>query len=401
MNALIQEANAKIGHAAMSRLLDTAPHLARCSDNKTASHIRPRDYAIRWSYMQINRSDMVSWLIFDLDHTNPNIWDDRNLPAPNFIVRDKHKNTSHLYYAIVPVCTSDKARSKPIQFMKRVYKAMAIAMDADPSYAGTVAKTPHHPNWSTTEFHGYVYELSELAAHVELEYTPHWASKDAVDTSHSRNCTLFEELRLFAYSIVEQAREHSHYDAFKSRLERYAEERNDFALRGFDCNLNYSEVKATVKSVARWTWDNYVGNECANRGIMNLDATLPKSERQSLAAKRTHSERKSNTAKKVLMATRKLVAANRKVTFIAIAEICNLSRQTVSKYQSLINSVLRHPKIISLEEIFRAKQNVNYAVSDISPSNDPLDYSRSSSAISKESVIYPFPFKQRNRPLDE
>lgn len=78
MNALIQEANAQIGHAAMRRLLDTAPHLARCSDNKTASHIRPRDYAIRWSYMQINRPDMVSWLIFDLDHANPNIWDDKD-----------------------------------------------------------------------------------------------------------------------------------------------------------------------------------------------------------------------------------------------------------------------------------------------------------------------------------
>lgn len=401
MNALIQEANAQIGHAAMRRLLDTAPHLARCSDNKTASHIRPRDYAIRWSYMQINRPDMVSWLIFDLDHANPNIWDDKDLPAPNFIVRDKQKNTAHLYYAIVPVCTSDKARSKPIQFMKRVYQAMAKSMDADPSYAGTVAKTPHHPQWSTTEFHGYVYELSELAAHVEIEYVPHWATKEEVDTSHSRNCTLFEELRHFAYSIVDYAREHSHYEAFKSRLEHYAEQRNDFALRGFDCNLSYSEVRATTKSVARWTWDNYVGNECANRGIMNLDKSLPQEERQSLAAKRTHGERKANSAKKVLIATQKLLKAQKKVTYTAIAKLCQLSRQTVSKYQSIIDSVIQQPQIISLEEIFRVKQPVKYAVSDISPAKDLSENTGSSASPINQTVIYSFPFNDRNRPLEE
>ena len=115
----------QVGHVAMRRILDTAPYLARCSDNKIALHIRPREYAIRRSYMQVNRPDMVSWLVFDLDHGNPNIWDDQDLPPPNFIVRDKHKNTAHLYYAIVSVCKSDKARVKPIRFMKRVYKTIS------------------------------------------------------------------------------------------------------------------------------------------------------------------------------------------------------------------------------------------------------------------------------------
>ncbi|ENO98743.1 replication protein A [Thauera phenylacetica B4P] len=61
---------------------------------------------------------MVSWLIFDVDHSNALIWEDAGLPAPNLIVRNRKSGHSHLYYAIPPVCTTESARSKPIQYMK-------------------------------------------------------------------------------------------------------------------------------------------------------------------------------------------------------------------------------------------------------------------------------------------
>lgn len=382
----------------MNRLLETAPYLARCSDNKTASHVRPRSYAINWPYMQINRSDMVSWLIFDLDHSNPNIWDDQDLPAPNFIVRDKTTNRSHLYYAIVPVCTGDKARSKPILFMRRVYQAMAKAMGADTSYAGTVAKTPHHPTWTTTELHGYVYELGELAGHIEIEYVPPWAKKEAQDTSHSRNCTLFEELRHFAYSIVGHDREHSNYESFKGRLELYADKKNNFSKRGWDSNLGYSEIKATVKSVARWTWDHYTVTDCVNRGVMNLDASLPAEKRKSLAAFRTHNQRRSETAKKILTVTQELVKSKEEATYTAVAKLAGLTRQTVAKYRTLIELVLNRPNIISLGEIFRARPIVNYAVSDISP----FESSNVSPVVfGLGEVVVPFPVSSRNKPMLE
>ena len=135
------EQTAKVGEqyyqadTALSRLLAEAPYLPRCSDNKTAALVRPREYAVRYPYMQVNRSNMVSWLVFDLDHSNPLIWEDENLPAPNFVVTNRKNGHAHLFYAIVPVCTSDNARSKPIQYMKAVYEAMAARLDADPAYS--------------------------------------------------------------------------------------------------------------------------------------------------------------------------------------------------------------------------------------------------------------------------
>lgn len=59
---------------AFNRILIEAPDLARCSDNKTAVLVRPRDFAIRFPYVQINRQWMVSWLILDLDHANSLKW---------------------------------------------------------------------------------------------------------------------------------------------------------------------------------------------------------------------------------------------------------------------------------------------------------------------------------------
>ncbi|KPX60277.1 Replicase, partial [Pseudomonas amygdali pv. photiniae] len=40
---------------ALNRLLLEAPYMARCSDDKTATRVRPREYALRYPYMQVNR----------------------------------------------------------------------------------------------------------------------------------------------------------------------------------------------------------------------------------------------------------------------------------------------------------------------------------------------------------
>lgn len=123
----------------MSRILEEASYLARCSDNKTAMRVRPREYAIRYPYMQVNRPGRVSWLVFDLDHANSLIWEEHGLP-PNFIVRNRNSGNSHLYYAIAPVCTTERAREKPILYMKAVYDSMAALLKADPG--ATVVQLP-------------------------------------------------------------------------------------------------------------------------------------------------------------------------------------------------------------------------------------------------------------------
>ena len=73
----------------LSRVLAEAAYYPRVSDNKTAQRPTPTAHAIRWPYMQINRPDMVSWLVFDCDHGDVFRWEQVGLPAPNLIVANR------------------------------------------------------------------------------------------------------------------------------------------------------------------------------------------------------------------------------------------------------------------------------------------------------------------------
>lgn len=336
---------------ALNRVLLEAPYLPRCSDDKTATRVRPREYAIRYPYMQVNRPGMVSWLIFDLDHPRAMIWEDTGLPTPNLIVRNRETGHSHLYYGIPPVCTTESARAKPIAYMKAVYEAFAVRLGADPDFhSGPVAKTPGHPWWLTHELHAHVYELGELADYVDLAITSPWGrAPQLAEVSHSRHCMLFEELRHYAYSIVNREREHGSFSTFTSLLEAFAFNKNNFKKLGFTENLALSSIKATVKSVSRWTWERYTGSSRCHLGVMDLDKELPLAQRQRLSAARTHDLRRKATESKVRAACRLLREKGETLTQAAIARVAGLTRQTVATYKHVLDDVLSFAGVALLE----------------------------------------------------
>lgn len=335
---------------ALNRILTEAPYLPRCSDDKTATRVRPREYAIRYPYMQVNRPGFVSWLIFDLDHDQAMIWDDVGLPAPNLIVRNRSSGHSHLYYAITPVCTTENARRRPIDYMKAIYSAYSVKLNADPDFhSGPVAKTPGHPWWLTQEMHNHVHELGELADYADLASLPPWSNRARIEeeeASHSRHRILFNRLRHYAYSIVVQEREHGTFESFTRLLEAYAYNKNTFVEQGFSENLPMASIRATVKSVAGWTWTKYRGCGRCNRGVMNLDQDLPLPERQRLAAVRTHELRHKATESKIRGACRLLQQKGQALTQLAVARMTRLARQTVATYKHVLEEVLK-PAVVS------------------------------------------------------
>lgn len=347
---------------ALNRVLTEAPYLSRCSDDKTATRIRPREYAIRYPYMQVNRPGFVSWLIFDLDHNKAMIWEDAGLPAPNLIVRNRTSGHSHLYYAISPICTTENARSKPIIYMKAIYEAVAARLDADTDFhSGPVAKTPGHPWWLTHELHSHVYELGKLADYVDLAVTRPWGRGPQLnEVSHSRHCILFEHLRYYAYSIVHRERKLGSFSTFTRQLEAYAHNSNSFHKLGFLENLGQSSIKATVKSVARWTWDRYTGCGRCHRGVMQLDKDLPLVERQRLAAARTHAVRHKATESKVRAACLLLQKKGETPTQAAIGRVAGLTRQTVAAYRHVLDEVLKLTTVMVLGHSSVKADNVKY-----------------------------------------
>lgn len=349
---------------ALNRVLQEAPYLARCSDNKTAARVRPREYAISYPYIQANRPGMVSWLIFDLDHANALIWEEAGLPPPNLVVRNRKNGHSHVYYAIVPVCTSENGRSAPISYMKAVYEAFALRLKADIEYGGgPVAKTPGHPWWETSEYHDHVYDLGELAETVELPQAKPWSKGPRLDeAAHSRHCILFERLRYYAYSIVNEERAAGTFQHFVRRLEAFALNNNDFKAYGFAESLPLSSLRATVKSISRWTWDRYRGSARCHRGAMALPAEMLLQEKQRLAALRTHGIRQKSTESKVRAACRRLIEAGEQLRVTAVARVAKISRQTITAYKHVMHEVLGAAVAGSAEP---SKVDVKYGVHQI------------------------------------
>ncbi|MCU7554666.1 replication initiation protein [Alteromonas sp. ASW11-19] len=358
----------------LNRILKKAPYYPRCSNNKTSVDQKPAEYAVRQPYMQVNRADMVSWLVFDIDDPNaarareifPQFyWEAAGLPEPNIVVSKKprpdEKQTvggCHLFYAIVPVCTSEKARKHPQDYMRSVYKAMGQRIGNDPAFTPfgkRVVKTPGHPEWRTWDIHDHVYELGELADSIELECTNYFTETKLVDYSNdaSRHCLLFDEVRRYAYNIVKDFRKNSTLPNFEAELLVYAKEKNTFGERGFNANLTISQVKATVKSISTWTWNKYTGSGRV-RGVMNLfsRSDLSTREKRRLSSLRTAEIRSSSSAEKVRHAAERLLKKGARLSLVDIAKNAGLSRQTVAKYKTSINQAA-NSNIIPLKSLFR------------------------------------------------
>lgn len=299
--------------------------------------------------MQFNPPSMYAWLVFDLDDVPDGFsWDDAGVPPPNLVVRSRTENSQHWYYAINPVTRGERAREHPTAYMKAVYAAMAHKIaPADLNYSnGPVARTPGHTHWHTVEIHPHEYSLNELADYAEPISGRHAVDANDEGDQGSRHLWLFHYLRkAVAYPSVDRYRERNDYTGFLRHIQVAASGANTFNQRGWGkSNLTAAQIRAICKSIARWTWTRYRGqvNGCA-RGIMALDVTLPLEVRQSLSARRTHSQRAMRTRLKIHAAVRSLAAQGCPLTLTAIAAEAGITRQTVAAHKDAISSLTCGP----------------------------------------------------------
>ena len=231
--------------------LDRLPRRPYCSDNLTNGlHIRPAETALKHRHIQPNPPLQVAWLIFDIDYAGAAFaWEKTNLPPPTITVINPKNGHAHLLYGLTaPVAMSDAARDAPIRYAAGVQAAFLARLCADPGYAGLIAKNPFHDAWRTIWVQ-HLYDLGELAEYVTLpKILPRGSS-----VGLGRNCSLFEELRLWSYRWArEYKRNGASSDQWGDAVLGQATRMNNF-----DLPLAYSEVMAISKSVAKWTWRHF------------------------------------------------------------------------------------------------------------------------------------------------
>jgi len=235
----------------IERVRQSLPVKPYCTDELGFLEIRAAEFAIRKRFIQPNTPTNLRWMVYDVDRSTANFdWYDRSCPPPNLIATNRANGHAHLFYGLeVPVWQQYGPKDSAYRFAAAVDVAMTHKLDADRGYAKLIAKNPIRDDaWIVQSFQAVPYDLPWLADYLDLgPYRDLRRNLPAVGLG--RNCTLFDRLRGWAYRNIR--REWLSEDFWRYSVDVVAEGYNDF-----EHPLPSSEVRATSKSVARWTWKN-------------------------------------------------------------------------------------------------------------------------------------------------
>lgn len=247
----------------LSLFSERLPYRPYCSDDLgTGLRVLPVQAALEKRYIQYNPPAIINWLAFDVDRRYigfENEW--HMLPPPNIAVITPESGRYHCLYGIAAgVSTTSASRDKPRRLLAAIYEGYRHALDADPGFAQLICKNPLHPHWSTRLLREDLYDLSELAEYVDLDAADKRIRKTPKEHRHGigRNCSLFDSLRSWAYRWVNDYR-NAGFDAWQTSIMARAE-----TLNIFIDPLPLSEIRATARSVAKWTWRHYDGKMTAS-----------------------------------------------------------------------------------------------------------------------------------------
>lgn len=264
--------------------------------------------AIKSRYIQHNGPTHQYWLVFDVDRAGAAIdWADRSCPPPNFTVKNPANGHAHIFYGLqVSVRTAPDGSASALRYAAAVESALRLKLDADPGYSGLVSKNPLNPFWQVAVWEENLYTLSDLESWLDISVK----NKTEQEYGLGRNCALFEKLRMWAYRAIRQG--WPEYERWLEAVLTRADAYNDF-----NNPLGFNEVKATARSVAKYTYKNF-----SKEGFSRWQAVQ--------GAKGGKAKGRANAEKRVQA---RLLAA-KGLSVRAIAKELNCSKSSVSNWVS-------------------------------------------------------------------
>jgi hypothetical protein len=263
----------------------------------SAMPFRPRDKAAECLYVQPNPSKLVRWLVFDVDYLDAYTAAERaGVAEPDIIVMNPDNHRGHLYYLLsAPVSRSRRSRRYPVALMNKTVRKMTLALQADSSYIGLIAKNPLHPQWRVRWGSCRGYSLTQLLESIpeksEQPDTEEKVNVPQVALGESRNCAIFDAARVRAYRVFGKCRSASD---FTNRVVEDCHSMND----ALPSPLDHREVSVIARSISDWVVENFAKGRRRN-------ASVELRERQTFLANwRWFKERERAVGGKVLTVDR-------------------------------------------------------------------------------------------------
>jgi hypothetical protein len=313
---------------------DRLPRKPYCSDDKGFQRIAKREQALQRRYIQPNPPALLYRFVFDIDRPGASVcWDYLDAPPPNWAATNVENGHAHLGYEIeIPVVTSDAGRQAPIRLAAAIEAGLSELLNADVLFAGTLCKNPLHPAWGLDVWRDEPFELAEIAAYIPSlkdQGKRRKGQRRAAVLKNSvglgRNCQLFENARIWAYSAIRDYWQPDGQvmwrEAVRGELERLNE--------GFTHPLPAQEIKHIAASISKWTWKTIT--PAGWRGF--VEATHG-SEAQAKRGKASGAKRAEKAADRAQEAIR---LRDQGMTQRDIAKEMGVSVGTVNRYIQMFN----------------------------------------------------------------
>lgn len=353
----------------LSLFYDNLPQKAYCSRNKMVGYLLPKDRAILRPYIQVNHPLKVVFIAFDMDYEGSAFaWDERDLPPFTYTVINHANAHTHGMYMIESLFVQHASKSQ-LRLLKAVISTYSKLLHADKVITSQrqLVKNPFCRNWGLIAT-GRTYILTEL-----MDSVPRFcrkpiqrdkkadASRGCIIVPHSRNVTLFNEGRFFAYEKVSGCKRSN--ELFE-RVLNHILYLNETKIRDyFYIPLPYGEARTITKSITRWVWKKrraFISKRW-NTGAMGfermknlsyVDYVKETRQRQSASGKRTSRMRREKTLNTLKSSYTGLIRKYRKVTQKMVAEHTGLSIRTVKYYwHEIIEGAKRSNQDNSLSNI--------------------------------------------------
>ncbi len=237
---------------------DRWPRRPYCTnDFKNGISLKILRYAFKMQYLQYNTPHLRSWIVLDCDFRGAAMaWVDVPLPPPTWTAMNPDNGHAHLVWGLsTPVLMEGhEVRNRPIRYLCAIESMMRDKLNADPGFAGLMTKNPLNPRWKVSFGPNFGYELGELAEWLPGldRYIPK-PRRPVEDVSLGRNVSLFDQLRIWAYSSVLEYKHKKDQPGWMSACKTQALVLNT----QFEVPLSSSEVLQVAKSVAKWTWRHF------------------------------------------------------------------------------------------------------------------------------------------------
>ncbi len=250
---------------------DYLPKMPLCQDPGTSTQ------AWAWPIKKIIDSDVeriafnneqfVNVITIDLDRRAARqvAWDEIGLPPSLSVINKKNSRSRRAgrhdsYFLKKPVYVG--RLTKAVRFESLVRRALTFELGGDPRFSNRLTKSPwHSKHHVTTPAHQgkiRLYTLEEIAEKIDieryLELHKNVPAATQLDDG-SRNCSLFDSARLFAYDMMRN----SAFDAKK--LVEHVEMLN----AEFVEPLRVSDTRSIARSIEKFCREKYRGSDERSR----------------------------------------------------------------------------------------------------------------------------------------